>query len=297
MTMTESSRPSTATTATTNAATAATGTVTPSEQADLTAVKARQQAMWSSGDYAVIGATLQIVGEQLCETADLRSGETVLDVATGNGGTALAAARRSCQVTGVDYVESLLARARRRAEADGLSIDFRAGDAEMLPFEDAAFDVVTSTFGVMFAPDHRTAAAELLRVTRPGGRIALANWAPDGFIGHMFRTIGAHVPPPVGVASPALWGTRAHLEDLFGAGVSQLAIIPRTFHFRYRSAAEFLATFRTFYGPMLKAFEALDGDGQIRLASDVIALAESHNTASDSLVVPSAYVDVVAVRT
>src|SRR5438045_328637 len=207
-----------------------------SAQPDLSAVKQRQQGAWSSGDYAMVGTTLQIVGEQLCEALDLRPGSKVLDVAAGNGNATLAAARRWCDVTSTDYVPALLERGRERATAERLSVQFREADAEALPFADASFDVVMSTFGVMFTPDQDKAASELLRVCKPGGKIGLANWTPEGFIGQLFKIIGKHMPPPAGVKSPALWGTGARITELFGAHASSLQLERRNFVFRYRSA-------------------------------------------------------------
>jgi SAM-dependent methyltransferase len=263
---------------------------------DLQAVKAKQQRTWSAGDYAVVGATLQIVSEELCEAADLQAGDRVLDVATGNGGTAIAAARRFCAVTGADYVPALLDRARQRAAAEGYAITFDEADAEHLPYPDGSFDAVLSTFGVMFTADQQQAASELLRVCRPGGTIALANWAPDGFIGRVFKTIGAHNPPPAGVASPALWGTEDHLRSLFGTGISQLRTNRRDFAFRYRSADHWLDVFRTFYGPMLMTFDALGDGGRDALAGDLRDLMGELNRSADRLVVPSTYLEVVATR-
>lgn len=225
---------------------------------DFAALKTRQNAAWASGDYAVIGTTLQIVGETLCEAIDLRSGERVLDVAGGNGNASLAAARRFAHVICTDYVPALLERAGLRADADHLVMEFKVADAEALPFTDAAFDVVLSTFGVMFTPDQGRAAAEMLRVCRPGGRIGLANWTPQGFIGQLFKLLGGYLPPPAGVRSPALWGTEDRLRELF-PGVAVTAA-PRTFNFRYRSPAHWIEVFRTFYGPVHKAFLALDAD-------------------------------------
>lgn len=266
-------------------------------QADLTAVKTRQQGAWSSGDYAVVGTTLQIVGEQLCETLDLRAGQKVLDVAAGNGNATLAAARRGCDVVSTDYVPSLLERGRARAAAEGFNIDFRQADAEALPFADAAFDVVASTFGVMFTPNQERAAAEMTRVCRPSGKIGLANWTPDGFIGQLFKTIGKHLPPPAGVKSPALWGTSARLTELFGPEAASIAIKERDFVFRYRSAQHWLDVFRTYYGPVLKAFEALPAQTQAALAADLIALVGQFNrSGDDSMVVPSAYIEIVVTR-
>jgi SAM-dependent methyltransferase len=264
---------------------------------DLGALKTRQHAAWSSGDYAVIGSTLQIVGEQLCETLDLRSGERVLDVAAGNGNVTLAAARRWCEVTSTDYVPALLERGRARATADGLTVAFREADAEALPFADASFDAVVSTFGVMFTPDQDRAASELLRVCRPGGRIGLANWTPEGFIGQLFKTMGRHLPPPTGAKSPALWGTRARITELFGARASAIHVEPREFTFRYRSPQHWLDVFRTWYGPTLKAFAALSPPAQDALAADLLALVDRFNRSGDAtMVVPSEYVEVVVTR-
>ena len=263
---------------------------------DVNALKARQQAAWSSGDYAVIGTTLQIVGEELCEAVDLRSGERVLDVAAGNGNVALAAARRGCDVVATDYVPALLERARERAAAERLLMELREADAEALPFPDGSFDAVVSTFGVMFTPDQERAAAELMRVCRPGGRIGLANWTPDGFIGQVFKTIGKYIPPAAGVKSPALWGTRSRLAELFDDAAS-ISSAQRSFAFRYRSPEHWLETFRTFYGPVLKAFAALAPDAQAGLQRDLLDLVARFNRAGDgTMVVPSEYLEVVVVK-
>lgn len=264
---------------------------------DLGAVKTKQQAAWSSGDYAIVGTTLQIVGEQLAEAMDLRSGQTVLDVAAGNGNVTLAAARRWCDVTSTDYVDALLDRGRERARAERLSVTFQQADAESLPFADGEFDAVVSTFGVMFTADQDRAAAELLRVCKPGGKIGLANWTPGGFVGHMFKIIGKHLPPPAGVKSPALWGTRKRLDEMFGAGSHAIAVAPRDFVFRYRAPEHFLEVFRDYYGPMLKAFDAVDGAGKAALARDLIDLIKRMNTSGDAtMVVPSEYLEVVITR-
>ena len=264
---------------------------------DLAAVKGRQQLAWSAGDYAVVGTTLQIVGESLCEALDLRAGERVLDVAAGNGNATLAAARRWCDVVSTDYVPALLERGRARASAEGLPVQFEQADAENLPYTDHSFDVVLSTFGVMFTPDQEKAAAEMARVCKPGGRIGLANWTPASFIGELFKLIGRYVPPPAGVKSPALWGTEARLRELFGERLDTIAIERKDFVFRYRSAAHWLEVFRTFYGPMQKAFAALDAAKQESLAADLIALAERFNRATDgSLVAPGEYLEVVIKR-
>ena len=264
---------------------------------DLTAVKTRQQDAWSSGDYAVVGTTLQIVGEQLCEVLDLRSGQKVLDVAAGNGNASLAAARRWCDVVATDYVPALLERARERADAERLTIEFRKADAEALPFPNAGFDVVMSTFGVMFTPDQDRAATELLRVCKSGGKIGLANWTPDGFIGQLFKTIGKHVAPPAGIKSPALWGTQARMAEMFGPQAVSITAEPRNFVFRYRSPEHWLEVFKTYYGPLLKTFAALDTAGQGALEYEVFELIARFNRAGDgSVVVPSKYLEIVIIR-
>lgn len=264
---------------------------------DLGALKARQRLAWTSGDYAVVGTTLQIVGEELCEALDLRAGEKVLDVAAGNGNASLAAARRWGEVTATDYVPALLERARERSTADRLDIEFREADAEDLPFDDGAFDVVLSTFGVMFTPDQDRAAAELARVCRRGGRIGLANWTPDGFIGQLFKTIGKYIPPATGVRSPALWGTRARIEELFSAQAAEIRTAQRHFVFRYRSPEHWIHIFRTYYGPLLKAFAALDAAAQAALEEDVRQLIARFNRAGDgTMVVPSEYLEIVITR-
>src|SRR5262249_47075288 len=264
---------------------------------DYAAIKHRQRATWASGDFAVIGVTLQIVGETLAEAADVRAGERVIDVAAGNGNATLAAARRFAKVTSTDYVSSLLDKGRARAAADGLQVDFRIADAEDLPFADGSFDVALSTFGAMFTPDHTQPAREILRVVRSGGRIGLANWTPEGFIGQLFKVIGSYIPAPAGLKSPALWGTEPHIVELFGARARDIRTARRNFNFRYRSAAHWIQIFRDFYGPTHKAFAALDAAGQAALAKDITALLERCNTAGPgSLVVPSEYLEVVIER-
>ena len=262
-----------------------------------TAIKSRQQAMWASGDYAVIGVTLQIVGELLAEAADIEATDLVLDVASGNGNATLAAARRFATVTSTDYVPALLERGRRRADADGLvNVTFESADVEALPYSTATFDAVLSTFGVMFAPDHARAAAEMLRVCKPGGRIGLASWTPPGFVGQMLRLIGRYVPPAPGIQSPLMWGTEAHLEELFPA-VATIQHTPRTFAFRYRSAEHFVDVFRRFYGPMHQAFAALDTNSQAALENELVALVQSMNSSrSRGLVVHGEYLETVIVR-
>ncbi len=263
---------------------------------DFAAIKTRQHAAWSAGDYAVVGTTLQIVGETLCEALDLRAGERVLDIAAGNGNATLAAARRWTDVTSTDYVAALLDRGRARAIAEGLAVRFEQADAEKLPYADASFDVVLSTFGVMFAPDQEQAAAEIARVCKPGGRIGLANWTPSSFIGELFKLLGRYLPP-AGVRSPALWGTEERLRELFGSRLDAIAIERRDFVFRYRSAAHWLDVFRTAYGPLQKAFDAVDSKARESLAADLIALAERFSRATDgTLVAPSEYAEVVMRR-
>lgn len=272
-------------------------TVTPSPDIDFEAIKSRQRASWAAGDYAVIGTTLQIVGEQLAEACDLRCDERVLDVAAGNGNATLAAARRGAVVTSTDYVAALLERAAERARAEQLAVSFQVADVEALPFADAAFDVVLSTFGAMFSPNHRQAAAEMLRVCRPGGRIGMANWTPDSLVGRLFKLLGRYVPPPAGVQPPALWGDAQHLQQLFGDAASRIDVTARDFIFRYRSAQHFVDMFRTWYGPVHKAFAALPADKADALQQDLVDLLQGLNRAGPaSLVVPGAYLEVVVTR-
>jgi ubiquinone/menaquinone biosynthesis C-methylase UbiE len=269
----------------------------PGNQLDLKSLKTRQQGAWSSGDYAVVGTTLQIVGEELCEALDVRSDQKVLDVAAGNGNVSLAAARRWCDVLATDYVPMLLDRARERADAERLHMAFRVADAEALPFFDSSFDVVVSSFGVMFTPDQDRAAAEMVRVCKPGGKIGLANWTPDGFIGQVFKTIGKYVPPPAGAKSPALWGTHARLAELFDPCAASIKVTSRHFVFRYRSAEHWLEIFRTYYGPILKTFAALEPSAQAALEQDLLNLIARFNRSADAtMVVPSEYLEVVITR-
>jgi SAM-dependent methyltransferase len=266
----------------------------PQAAPDLAAIKQKQQATWASGDFAVVGTTLQIVGEQLAEAADILAGEAVLDVAAGNGNATLAAARRFANVTSTDYVPSLLEKGQQRALAEGLDVRFQVADVEALPFAGASFDVVISTFGNMFAPDPQRTAGEMLRVTRAGGRIAMANWTPAGFIGRLFKVIGAHVPPPAGLKPPPLWGTEAQLEELFGTQMVSMTATRRCFNFRYRSPAHFVQVFRDFYGPTHKAFLALPGAKGEALERDMLALIGEFNIAGPhSCVVPGEYLEVV----
>ena len=270
---------------------------TSTQTADLQVVKGRQQVTWSAGDYSRIGNVILITAELLCEAVDLHGGQQVLDVASGSGNAALAAARRFCDVTSTDYVPSLLEEGRKRAEVEGLPVRFQEADAEQLPFADGSFDVVLSTFGAMFAPDHQQVARELARVCRPGGKIGMTNWTPEGFLGDFFRTMGKHVPPPAGVQSPMLWGSEAHLRTLFGDSVRDLSLTRRMFAFRQRSPRAWIDYFRTYYGPTLKAFQSLEGAAQENLITDLEALIARHNTATDgTMVVHAEYLEVVAVR-
>jgi ubiquinone/menaquinone biosynthesis C-methylase UbiE len=266
-------------------------------QVDLNALKVRQHGAWSSGDYAVVGTTLQIVGEELCEALDIRAGSRVLDVAAGNGNATLAAARRWCNVVSTDYVGSLLERGRLRAAADGVSVEFKEADAEALPFADTTFDTVVSTFGVMFTPNQDRAASELLRVCKSGGKIGLANWTPEGFIGQVFKTLGKYLPPPAGAKSPALWGTRGRIDEMFGASAKDIKAEKRHFTFRYKSPEHFMEIFRTYYGPVLKAFAALDETKRNELQRDILALIGTLNRSGDStMVAPSEYLEIVITK-
>jgi ubiquinone/menaquinone biosynthesis C-methylase UbiE len=261
------------------------------------ALKTRQQAMWTSGDYGQVGVRLQIVGETLCEAVDLRAGERVLDVAAGNGNASLAAARRFAEVTSTDYVPQLLEQGRKRAEGEGLPMHFLVADAEQLPFEAGSFDVVLSTFGVMFTPNQERAAAEMMRVLRPGGRIGLACWTPGGFIGELFRVVGQFVPPPAGVRPPSAWGTETRLVELFGPCAQDLKTTRREYVFRFLSVQHWIAFFREHYGPTLKAFAALDAERQQQLTHALEDLLHRHDRArGHGLVVPSEYLEIVIER-
>jgi ubiquinone/menaquinone biosynthesis C-methylase UbiE len=269
-----------------------TGTAT----VDLSAIKEKQRATWASGDYGVIGTTLQIVGETLCEAIDLHSGSKVLDVAAGNGNASLAAARRWCEVTSTDYVAELLEAGRRRAEAERLPIRFQTADAEALPFDEGSFDAVLSTFGIMFAPNHQRVASELLRVCRRGGRIGLANWTPSGFIGRLFVVIGRYLPPPAGVTPASRWGDEEYIRQLFGPA-SEIRTERRQYAFRYRSPQHWIDVFRTWYGPVHKAFASLSPDAQAGLEKDLVDLIAAFNVSGDStMVAPGEYLEVVIVK-
>ena len=265
---------------------------------DLPAIKARQQKTWASGDFSAVAALIVPVAENLVDHADLRAGWNVLDVATGSGNAAIAAARLGCNATGIDYVPALLERGRERAEAERLSIDFLEADAEALPFADASFDAVLSAYGSMFAPDHERTAGEIVRVCRPGGRIALASWTPSGFLGAVFRAITGHVPPPAGLASPLLWGTPEHLEGVFGDEAEWLRHEPRIFTFRFVSPEAFVAFFAEYYGPTVKAFEALDDAGQASLELELCELARSWDRLQErgAVAIPAEYLESVGIR-
>ena len=264
---------------------------------DFEAIKQRQQQAWASGDFHVVAAMIVPTAEHLVDTADLHAGWRVLDVATGSGNAAIAAARLGANAVGVDYVPALLERGRKRAAVEGLEVELLEGDAEALPFPDASFDAVTSVFGSMFAPHHAPAAAERLRVCRPGGRIALASWTPDGFIGDLFRTVAAHVPPPAGVPSPMLWGTESYLRELFGEEICSLEVEEQTFAWRFESPEDLVTFFRTWYGPTLKAFAALEGDARDALEADLVALARRYDRLGDgAAAIPATYTEAVATR-
>jgi SAM-dependent methyltransferase len=264
---------------------------------DFGAIKQRQQQTWASGDFSVVAARMMLVSELLCDSADLHAGWRVLDVATGSGNAAIAAARLGCRVVGADYVPALLERGRKRAAAEGLEVELVEGDAEELPFTDASFDAVLSVFGSMFAPDHPQAAGELLRVCRPGGTIALASWTPDGFIGELFRTVGRHVPPPAQLQSPMLWGTEDHPRELFGDGIESLEVTERTFTWRFASPEDFVTFFRLWYGPTLKAFAALEDTKRDALEIDLVELANRFDRlGTDAIAIPATYTEAVAIR-
>jgi SAM-dependent methyltransferase len=271
---------------------------THSHAPDFAAVKCRQQNTWASGDFSVVASRIVFQAEHLCETADLQAGWRVLDVATGSGNAAIAAARRGCEVVGIDYVPALLQRGRIRAAAEHLDVRFVEGDAEELRFPDASFDAVISVYGVMFAPDHHRAATELARVCRPGGRIALASWTPDGFIGETFRVFSRHLPPGPGLQPPVRWGDQGYLDSLFGDVAATMASHRRTAVFRFRSAEENVDFFRTYYGPTLRAFESLDPPQRESLRNDLLdlALRYDRNGGTGPIAITVDYLETVIVR-
>ncbi|MBO3746361.1 methyltransferase domain-containing protein [Streptosporangiaceae bacterium NEAU-GS5] len=263
---------------------------------DFDTIKRSQRAGWETGDYTRVGTTLQIMAELLVEAADVRAGERVLDVACGQGNVALAAARRFAVASGIDYANNLLARGWERAAAENLDVIFSEGDAENLPFDDETFDLVASTVGVMFAPNHQRAADQLVRVTRVGGKVALASWTPAGMIGHMFKTVSGWAPPPAGVRSPTLWGTPEHLTELFGDRVEWIQLDKKEYVFRYHSPEHFSHWFRQFYGPITRLAGTLSGDDADRFASELADVADRFNRADDTLVAPSEYLEAVGIR-
>lgn len=261
---------------------------------DLTAVKQKQQEMWGTANYGAVGSRILLVSELLCDAVDLQGGERVLDVACGNGNTALAAARRFARVTGVDYQPRLLDQARARADVEGYEIDFREGDAESLPFEDGTLDVVLSSCGAMFAPDQHATATELVRVCRPGGRIGMVNWTPDSWVARLGKTVGRYAPPPDGLPSPVSWGDPEHLANLFGDAV-ELSAPVRTFHFRFASAEDHADYFCSEYPPIVAALSRLDDEEAVSLRSDVASLAtEMDVSEGDGIVLPLTYLEAVA---
>lgn len=268
----------------------------PAETVDLAAVKGKQHAVWSSGDYAAVGTTLQIVGENLAEAMDLRPDARVLDVAAGNGNATLAAARRYCNVVSTDYVTTWLKAGMARATAEKLTVAFREADAEDLPFEAGSFDAAMSTFGVMFTANQEVAAAELLRVVRKGGRIGLANWTPTSFVADVFRAIGKHVPPPAGVRSPLEWGKDERLNELFTDGAKRIDIKRRNFVFRFRSPEFWVEHWRAVYGPMTRAFEAVGPEGFGALETELVALGRAASIEDSAMIVPAEYAEVVIHR-
>jgi len=263
-------------------------------RADLSVIKARQQKTWASGDYSVVASRIVLASELLADAADLKAGWEVLDVACGNGNATLAAARSGTYALGIDYVPELLEGGRARAVAEGLDVEFRLGDAENLPVDAESYDAVLSVFGAMFAPDHQRAADEIIRAARPGGTVGLASWTPDGFIGQMFGVIARHVPAPPGVVSPLLWGTEEHLHGLFGAAAADARSVQRPYTWRFTSPEQFVSFFRRWYGPALKAFESLDGDGRAALAADLSQLARQWDrNHGRSIAIPATYLETI----
>jgi SAM-dependent methyltransferase len=269
----------------------------PTQTIDLATVKRGQQAMWASGDYGTIAAQIHLVAERLVDSVDPPAGSAVLDVAGGTGNAAIAAARSNCRVTCTDYVPALLERARERARAERLEIAFEPADAEALPYADAAYDVVLSVFGVMFAPDQPSAAREIARVCRPGGLIGLAAWTPDGFLGDWFRATAAHAAPPAGLASPLRWGTEDGIAELLGDAVGSIQTRRRVFTWRFADAAALVRTFRTTYGPTVKAFATVGEDGADALERDLVEVVQrAAHPRGQAIAIPAEYLEVVAVR-
>jgi SAM-dependent methyltransferase len=269
-----------------------------SDSVDLKAVRDAQQKTWSEGDFSMVAGIVMMVAEELAEALDIVPDERVLDVACGSGNGAIAAARRSWgNVVGADFVPSLLERGRERASTERLDVEFVEADATDLPLADGEFDVVMSIFGAMFAADQEKAAAELLRVCKPGGRIGMANWVPDGGVGQMFMTIAKHAPPPPGVPSPLAWGTEERVRELFGDGISDLRVERRKARQAFRSVDHFLDFFRTYFGPTKVAFERVGPEGEEALEADFRKYLEESNTAGDrALILQPEYLQVVATR-
>jgi SAM-dependent methyltransferase len=265
--------------------------------ADLEVVKRQQQRTWAMGDFAMIGWNTVYPGELLCEAVELRAGEKVLDVATGSGNAALSAARRNCEASGIDYVPALIERARQRAAVENLPAKFETGDCEQIPHADASFDVVLSVYGSMFAPDAVKAAQELLRVCRPGGRIGLANWTPDGFWGQTFGLVGKYLPPPAGVRPPAEWGTEKRLAELFGHAAASTRIARRSALFRFRSSAHWIEVFSRYFGPIIRVRETLDDARRKDFLAELDATLNRFNKSGDgTLMVSAEYLEVVMER-
>lgn len=257
----------------------------------------QQRATWATGDFHEISRQIFPVSETLCQAADPHPNERVLDIACGSGNTALVAARRYCEVSGIDYVPSLIDRARARAEVDGVQVDFRVADAQALPFDDASFDVVVSVFGVMFAPDQAKAAAELLRVCRPGGRIALANWMPEHFGKDFFGLHARYMPPPPGMLAPQRWGTADGLEELLGACTSSIRSERLSNRVYHRSIEHAVDTFSTYFGPTGRALRSLDANARADFRSEMTELFRRYNQATDgSLVFETRYLQTLALR-
>ncbi|HXQ89137.1 MAG TPA: class I SAM-dependent methyltransferase [Solirubrobacterales bacterium] len=269
-----------------------------SDAPDFEAITQVQQGIWSKGDFAMVASLVFNASESLAEDLAIVPGERVLDVACGSGNGAISAARRSWGGTvGADYVPALLERGRERAAAERLDVEFVEADAQDLPFEEASFDVTMSIFGAMFAPDQPKTAAELLRVTRPGGRIGMANWTPGGSVGQMFQTIAKHAPPPPGVEPPLRWGDEGSVRELLGDGVSEISFERRLSRQPFRSADHYIEFFRTYFGPTQTAYERVGPEGEEALTSDLRSFLEAANTAGDrAMVLEAEYLQVIATR-
>ena len=256
-----------------------------------------QREMWSAGDFTAIGGLTVLVGELLCEEADLRAGQRVLDVATGSGNTALSAARRWCSVTGIDFVPHLLDTARKRASLELLDIEFKEGEAENIPFPDESFDAVLSTFGCMFAADQQKAANEITRVCKKGGKIALSCWTPDSSFGEFSRLMATYITPPPNTRPPIVWGSKEGIERLFGDRISSLRTSRRTNYIRYPSPQLYLEHSKKYFGPLIKAYESLNEIEQFDLTKSVTEWVGRHNRSADETVlIPTDYLEIVATK-